>query len=123
MDRMQLIIAATDFSEDSHRAVRRATLLAAEHKAALTLVHVVEVDRITTLRDWLDDARDIRAAIVEQARMQLSATSGQLAAANGITVTPQVLSGNVQGELEQAASTADLLVLGARGESGIRQLA
>jgi len=46
---MQRILAATDFSTRSHRALRRAGLLARERDAVLTLVHVVEDDQPRSL--------------------------------------------------------------------------
>jgi nucleotide-binding universal stress UspA family protein len=43
------ILAATDFSPRSDRAIRRAGLLAAEFAAALTIVHVVDDDKPANL--------------------------------------------------------------------------
>lgn len=42
---MQRIMLATDFSERSDRALRRAVLLPKMHQATLDLVHVVDDDR------------------------------------------------------------------------------
>lgn len=42
---MQTIMVATDFSERSDRALRRATLLAKQFEADVTLVHVVDDDQ------------------------------------------------------------------------------
>lgn len=39
---METIMMATDFSERSDRALRRITLLAKQHKAKITLIHVVD---------------------------------------------------------------------------------
>jgi universal stress protein E len=46
---MRRILAATDFSTRSHRALRRAGLLARKRDAGLTLVHVVEDDQPRSL--------------------------------------------------------------------------
>ncbi|WP_262271421.1 universal stress protein [Microvirga yunnanensis] len=43
------ILAATDFSTRSQRAVRRAGLLARDCGAELTLVHVVDDDQIAAV--------------------------------------------------------------------------
>ena len=48
---MTRILVATDFSSRSDRALRRAMLLAAHSKAALTLVHVVDDDQPAHLVD------------------------------------------------------------------------
>lgn len=42
---MKTILAATDFSTRSDRAIRRATLLAKQHDASMVLVHVVDDDQ------------------------------------------------------------------------------
>lgn len=44
-DAMKKIMVATDFSERSDRALRRATLLARQFKCSLTLIHVVDDDQ------------------------------------------------------------------------------
>lgn len=46
---MRNILAATDFSERSNRALRRAQLLARDHDVQLTLLHVVDDDRPESL--------------------------------------------------------------------------
>ena len=46
---MKAIVVATDFSERSDRAIRRAKLLAREHDAKLHLVHVVDDDQTQSL--------------------------------------------------------------------------
>ena len=42
---MDRILVATDFSTRSDRALRRATLIAKQVDAALTLIHVVDIDQ------------------------------------------------------------------------------
>lgn len=42
---MKKIMFATDFSERSDRALRRAVILARAHDAVLEIVHVVDDDR------------------------------------------------------------------------------
>ena len=55
---MQRIMLATDFSERSDRALRRAVLLARSHGARLDLVHVVDDDRPQRIvQHEVDDAR------------------------------------------------------------------
>lgn len=48
---MKKILVATDFSERSDRAVRRATLLARQFSASLTMVHSVDDDQPQSLID------------------------------------------------------------------------
>jgi nucleotide-binding universal stress UspA family protein len=55
---MRRIIAATDFSTRSDRALRRAVLIAREHEATLALVHVVDDDQ----PEYLVDTQRVKAA-------------------------------------------------------------
>jgi nucleotide-binding universal stress UspA family protein len=57
---MQRIMVATDFSERSDRALRRAVLLARAHGAVLDVVHVVDDDRSPRIVEHeTADARDL----------------------------------------------------------------
>ena len=48
---MKRIVAATDFSTRSDRALRRAVLLAVRHETSLHLVHVIDDDQPAYLID------------------------------------------------------------------------
>lgn len=63
---MQRIMLATDFSERSDRALRRAALLARAHGAVLDLVHVVDDDRPRRIVEH--EATDARKLLRELAR-------------------------------------------------------
>ena len=65
---MRKILLATDFSERSDRALRRATLLARQFGASLTIVHVVDDDQPRRIVDSERDAtslllRDLQATV------------------------------------------------------------
>jgi nucleotide-binding universal stress UspA family protein len=101
---MQRIMLATDFSERSDRALRRAVLLARAHGAVLDLVHVVDDDRPRRIVDH--DATDARALLRELAQ--------SLRSADGITCeTDVVLSDPFAGIVKAVAQKKpDLLVIG-----------
>lgn len=61
---MQKLLCATDFSERSDRALRRAMLVAREENAVLDLVHVVDDDRPKQFVDH--DATGARALLRQQ---------------------------------------------------------
>ena len=61
---MQRLLCATDFSERSDRALRRAVLVARAEKAELDLVHVVDDDRPKRLVDH--EATDAWALLRQQ---------------------------------------------------------
>jgi nucleotide-binding universal stress UspA family protein len=122
LDHIRCVIAATDFSTDASHACLRATLLAAEHSAALDLLHVVEPDQPMALRDWLAVNRDLRSQVEQQLDMQLTAQAQQLTASHGVPVRKQLRFGPVIEEVAAASADANLLVVGARGAHVLRRL-
>jgi universal stress protein E len=98
-------LAATDFSTRSQRAVRRAGLLAQEHRAEMALVHVVDDDQ----------PQDLVAVEMREAERILSEQIKVVAELQGVTCRPLVVSGDpFDGILRTARSTqADLIVMGA----------
>lgn len=101
---MQRIMLATDFSERSDRALRRAVLLAKAHGAVLDLVHVVDDDRPRRIVDH--EAVDARVLLRELAH--------SLRSADGVTCeTDVVLSDPFAGIVKAVAEKKpDLLVIG-----------
>lgn len=101
---MKRILVATDFSERSDRALRRATLLARQSGAALTIVH------------GLDDDRSPR--IVERERREMESLLRELIATlrnvDGMDSSWRLVLGEPSQAILQAAKdeNPDLLVLG-----------
>lgn len=121
MEVIRTVLAATDFSAGGNQAARRAARIAAGHGAQLTLLHVDEPDALVALRDLLDARRDLAQAVAEQAGMQLAALAQQIEQRHGLPVRRELRPGRVLAELEAAAGAADVLVLGARGGSPVRE--
>jgi nucleotide-binding universal stress UspA family protein len=122
MATIRSVLAATDFSQPAALASARAALVAAEHGARFQLVHVVEQQALVALRDWLAPGRDLRAAVAEQAEMQLAAAARQLLDAWGVQPQTSLLTGQPLQEIQAAAAQADLLVLGGRGDHFVRDV-
>jgi len=101
---MQRLMLATDFSERSDRALRRAVLLARAHGAILDIVHVVDDDRPRRIVDH--EAVEARKLLRELAQ--------SLRSADGITCdTHIVLSDPFVGIAQAVAKRKpDLLVIG-----------
>lgn len=101
---MQRIMLATDFSERSDRALRRAVLLARAEGAALDLVHVVDDDRPRRIVDH--EVNDARQLLGELART--------LKDMDGVSCSSQVLLDDPFSGIVKAAANAapDLLVIG-----------
>ena len=113
------ILAATDLSEPSQKAVRLATQLARNFKASLTLVHVFEYPRAL-----YSPAALYAGDLVEPVLEEVEATMAQTLRSISRDI-PQASAKIRQGvpyeQILAAAkeSGADLIVMGTRGRTGI----
>ncbi|HLT76008.1 MAG TPA: universal stress protein [Ferrovibrio sp.] len=109
---MKTFLVATDFSERADRALRRATLLARQRGATITLVHVVDDDRPASLTD----PEHARAAELA-ARQSRSVTE-----TDGITCTSRIFLGDPSQAIRRAADEigADLIIVGPHRRSPVR---
>jgi nucleotide-binding universal stress UspA family protein len=108
------LLAATDFSTRSQRALRRAGLLARENGAELTLVHVVDDDQ----------PPDLVALERREAERILGEQIGAIAEFDGLRPRALVIAGDpFDGILRAAESTgADLIVMGAHRKQMLRDI-
>ena len=108
------ILAATDFSTRSQRALRRAGLLAQERGAELALVHVVDDDHPPDLVAL--ETREAERILSEQIRAM-----GEL---RGVRCRPLVVAGDpFDGIVRTAMSTkADMVVMGAHRKQLLRDI-
>jgi universal stress protein E len=108
------ILAATDFSTRSHRALRRAGLLAQARGAELAIVHVVDDDQPKDLVDI--ESREAERILGEQI--------GAMAELRGAQCRPIVVAGDpFDGILCTAGSiAADLIVMGAHRKELLRDI-
>jgi len=95
---------ATDFSERSDRAIRRATLLAQTFGASLTLIHVIDDDQ--PRRILRAEQQAVEAFLGEQTR--------SLREIDGLACTSRIVLGDPFEGITQAAreDEADLLIIG-----------
>ncbi|MEZ0168570.1 universal stress protein [Microvirga sp. TS319] len=108
------ILAATDFSTRSQRAVRRAGLLARDNGAEITLLHVVDDDQ----------PQDLVALERREAERILGEQIGAIAELHGLRSHALVIAGDpFDGILRAAASTrAGLVVVGAHRKQLLRDI-
>lgn len=108
---MKRILVATDFSARSDRAIRRATLLAKQFGAALSLIHVVDDDR----------PRRIVEAERKEASLLLGDQARSLREVDGVDCIAGVVLGIPCEEIVKAAeaSMADVLVIGPHRHQGL----
>lgn len=113
------ILAATDFSASAQDALARAAGLAAEHGAALTLLHVISGPSLDAFKELLagnaDEPVDEAARLLDKAATEMAAIAGRQPAT-------RVRIGGVHDELAAAAEQADLLVIGDRGLHPMRDM-
>lgn len=123
MNTPRTILVATDLSAPARHAVERAFFLAAGSGGELYILHAMELDAIDSLREMLgDDLLSVKAALNGDARARLDRLTGDTAINRGIAARTRVTAGNPLATIadEADALDADLVVLGARGESFLR---
>src|SRR5688572_10278430 len=108
------ILAATDLSIRSHRALRRAGLLAQTNEAELTLVHVVDEDQPAELVEI--ETREVGRILDEQINI--------VPELRGLRCRRTVTTGDpFAGILRTAESTkADLIVMGSHRKQLLRDI-
>jgi universal stress protein E len=111
---MKQILAATDFSTRSHRAFRRAALLAHKAGAELVLLHVVDDDQ----------PPEIIALETREANKILAEQIDALVELRGLHCLPMVASGDPFDALLRTAkaTSADLIVMGSHRRQLLRDI-
>ncbi|MBB5015313.1 universal stress protein [Rehaibacterium terrae] len=119
---LRTLLACTDFSPHATQAVHRAARLAGAHAATLVLAHAY--DAPTIVPAWGDPGGGAWVSeeqVSEGLRERLQREGAELATEYGIAVQTTLLTGSVHRRLvEHADATgADLLVVGAHGDTGL----
>ncbi|WP_442505435.1 universal stress protein [Novipirellula sp. SH528] len=111
---MKTIVVATDFSERSDRAIRRAKLLASEFDSKIHLVHVVDDDQPQVI---VQAERDASTKLLEE----LTHTLGEI---DAVKYDFRVVLGNPFTGITQAARDidADLIVIGPHRRQLLRNI-
>lgn len=126
MTMLNNVVAATDFSDSARHAVRRAAQLAAQMDATLTLLHVVNRPFLGAVQDLFGSPARAEEALTADATRMLNEQAAEVLARTGPAAMPpphlKVVLGSVHDELLASGSSATLLVLGAHGESPMRDL-
>ena len=111
---MKTIIVATDFSERSDRALRRATLLAREFDARIILINVIDDDQPQRI---INSERDEAAELLHQTAATLHSVDGIECDVEVILASPFV------GVVNTAAKMVpDLLVIGPHRRQFLRDV-
>ncbi|MDP1597171.1 MAG: universal stress protein [Methylotenera sp.] len=120
---MKHIFVATDFSKTAAFAVQRAAMLAAEHGAELTLLHVVSNSALARLRQLLlQDSAPTDADLLASFEAELQQIADNLGKIHNIIVHSRLITGNPHDDIARVTNEAraDLMVVGAAG-TALRQ--
>lgn len=118
------IACATDFSVPAGMAADRAALMAAQHGARLSLIHVVSSGWVDELRAWLKDSDLWQDKLMAETLGRLETEAKRLTTASATPATPLLLEGHPVTVLTQTtlAQDVELLAVGARGSSPLHHL-
>lgn len=125
MTRLHRILAPTDLSAPARQAAERAALIARDSGAHLVLQHVVSTGALDSLRQLFGaQPGDLPQRLLDEARDELRELGGELHTRYGVAATVHLSVGAVASEITRHANAVDgdLLVLGARGASPMRDL-
>lgn len=116
---MKQILVATDFSQYEKRAFDRAVLLAAEHRAALEVLHVITSASVDALSNFLPDSRHVvEEKLTNSIYAQLHYFIDEVESEHPITILPRVKISEVEDGIIKSAEScdSDLIILGSHGE-------
>jgi nucleotide-binding universal stress UspA family protein len=125
MKPMQSLLAAVDDSGASRHAAERAAMLSAAHGAKLHLLQVLPQTLLDDLRQWLGTDHAAQHQLRADAISRLQRLAADLGTLAGRPVEAMVTEGALLQSICAAAeeATADLLVLGSRGNNVLSRLA
>ncbi len=119
---MTSIMVATDFSDGARCAAERAAIVAKEQGAHLSLLHVMSRSALSDLRRSFHAPTDVEVELIDDANHTLNEIAEDLSRKTGVMGSTDVKTGHAQAEILSATESADLLVLGAHGESSLHDL-
>ncbi|HEU4652708.1 MAG TPA: universal stress protein [Steroidobacteraceae bacterium] len=118
MTEYKTILVVVDLSEDSALVVQRAKSIAAQFRAKLTLLHVVEYVPVEPMGEALLPTVQIEEELVSRARARMA----ELAVSQGLQSAEQLIeTGGIKTEIVRTAQRihADLIVMGSRERHGL----
>ena len=121
MSQYKRIIAAIDLSDESDAVLQRASEVAQQNNAELSLVHVVEIISYAYGGEMPVDIADIQTQVENHAERRIKEIADKLAYPIAQTL---VATGNTGSEIHSVAQQldADLIVIGSHGRHGISLL-
>lgn len=119
MTQIQMLLAATDFSDPARHALERAAQLASTHNGSrLTLTHVISSSMLERLRGLMqDEAPTVKDHLLHEAQTALTEQAAHLSEKYACPVETLLRQGPALNVIPDLADElrADLLVMGVRG--------
>jgi len=118
------LVVATDFSRYSEYAVKRATLLAKDRHAKLSVVHCVQTNLLTDIREVLKSGvNDIQRKILTRYTIKINRMTKRIVGDTVIDVHTQLLEGEPDDSITAHTLDvdADLLIIGAHGKGFVQR--
>ncbi len=118
MSRYQKLLVVVDLSNDSDDVIVAARDMAADSKATIGALHVVEFIPVEPMGESLLPTMQIEVELVKRAREKLAQLTARLGLAGA---TLRVEAGNTKAEILRVAEeeSADLIVVGSRERHGL----
>jgi len=116
---MKTILVATDFSDTAQSALDWAIELAQPHGACIDLVHALPL--LSRSADYLPSPPDMNAELNAAAVKRLDKTAARVRDRR-IEVRTHLITGLPSEKIVEAAATADLIIIGTLGLTGVSHL-
>lgn len=123
--RFKKILVATDFSKESVAAFKKAVDLARDSSAALFILHALEAQPVISRLVEPDLLGKVSLSLQEPAKKSMDKLLGSARSKlKDLSVTTEICGGSAYSEILENARVwnADLIVLGAKGASGLEQM-
>lgn len=121
MSHYQHILLATDFSKSSHQVIEKASEIAADSGATISLIHVVEYSQREYNVDVFIPDLNIEQELIEQATQKLQQVATEMGLPDS---SQQIVVGSPNTEIVRIAdeNNCDLIILGSHGRHGLALL-
>ena len=123
MSRINAIRVATDFSDNAAQAIQRAGMVANASGIDNGLVlHALDAHRVRAWRDLLPVLAGLERHQTEECEKKLQASVEELKAQTGAVFKAALQEGDTASAVLKGAAGHDLIVIGARGASGVKDI-
>ena len=114
------VLVATDGSENSDFAVRNAVNIAKKNGAPLTVLFVIDPDKMSGLAGALDTSENISEA-ARQLSSEAFARAEEMGIQAGISLSTKIVQGHPADKIAEESANHDLCVCGSLGRTNAKR--